>query len=761
MTVHTWRSGETKTITFTAGDKIDASSIAAGALRMQWLNGVLMLDAAALGKLTVLGPNGAAPQPELLQMTLSGGNLVYGASGTVARGTGGDYMLGSAQANQLIASNTGNDTLDGQDGNDTLYGYAGNNAIYGGAGSDILDGGGGSDRLDGGDGDDFLHSGRPYDLTTAAFLPDLLGDSLSGGAGKDSLFGGVGKDTLDGGSGDDTLWGEDGDDTLDGGSGSNLLGGGSGNDTYLIHSRYDRIQELSGKDQGVIYADWYNTNADVEQWTWAPGVQRLPYWIDALAFDFAPTNALSAEYVVYYSFPQTPASFFTAEDRDGFHGFTAEQKTYALKAMNYASTLLNVRFVETASPDTPYSIVFGYNNQPKSGGYAATIYSGQGTVLMVGSGAWSETPATDNGKEMSRILLHELGHSLGLKHPFEGTPTLPVAEDRTSLTVMSYTYDWTNPESAYQYSPYDIAALQYLYGVSAQAHAGDSVYALDAASFNMVYDGSGNDTLDGAGLKQDLTLYLEAGYWSHIGAKADSISAAGQITVNFGSEIENALGGSGNDLLTGNALNNRLNGGAGTDVLTGAAGNDELGGGDGIDTAVYAGNRANFTVLRSGPVVTVTDTKGGEGKDTLTNVERIKFADMSIAIDTDGIGGQAYRMYQASFDRAPDLAGLGYWMHLMENGWSLRQMAAGFMNSQEFENLYGSRAPANDVFVTKLYNNVLNRAPEAAGYAHWMDILSNGKDTQAGVLLSFSESAENQAQVIGTIQNGFQYTPYG
>ena len=97
----------------------------------------------------------------------------------------------------------------------------------------------------------------------------------------------------------------------------------------------------------------------------------------------------------------------------------------------------------------------------------------------------------------------------------------------------------------------------------------------------------------------------------------------------------------------------------------------------------------------------------------------------------------------------------------MEHGLSLRQAAAGFMGSPEFAKLYGSAAPSNETLVTKLYANVLHRTPDAGGYAFWMDFLTSGRETQAGVLYWFSESAENQAQLIGTIQNGVEYVPYG
>ncbi len=58
------------------------------------------------------------------------------------------------------------------------------------------------------------------------------------------------------------------------------------------------------------------------------------------------------------------------------------------------------------------------------------------------------------------------------------------------------------------------------------------------------------------------------------------------------------------------------------------------------------------------------------------------------------------------------------------------------------------------LFVTKLYNNVLHRAPELAGYHYWLGIFKSGAICKADTLVQFSESAENQAGVIGVIQNG-------
>ena len=69
-------------------------------------------------------------------------------------------------------------------------------------------------------------------------------------------------------------------------------------------------------------------------------------------------------------------------------------------------------------------------------------------------------------------LIHEIGHSLGLKHPFDGSPVLPVAEDNTANTVMTYTFTGRSSGSP---MVYDHMALQYLYGAP-PARTGNDTY---------------------------------------------------------------------------------------------------------------------------------------------------------------------------------------------------------------------------------------------------------------------------------------------
>ena len=149
----------------------------------------------------------------------------------------------------------------------------------------------------------------------------------------------------------------------------------------------------------------------------------------------------------------------------------------------------------------------------------------------------------------------------------------------------------------------------------------------------------------------------------------------------------------------------------------------------------------------------MTDKTGADGTDTLTNIERIQFSDMTVALDISGIAGQAYRVYQAAFNRTPDNAGLKYWIGLMDGGYALAGVASGFIASTEFKTLYGSN-PTNELLVSKLYDNVLHRTPDEGGYNYWVGLLNTKKIDTISTLINFSESTENQAGVIGVIQNG-------
>lgn len=126
-----------------------------------------------------------------------------------------------------------------------------------------------------------------------------------------------------------------------------------------------------------------------------------------------------------------------------------------------------------------------------------------------------------------------------------------------------------------------------------------------------------------------------------------------------------------------------------------------------------------------------------------------------VRLDIEGNAGQTYRVYKAAFNRTPDNGGLKYWIQMMDGGKKLSEVASGFIASNEFKSLYGAN-PTNDQFVSKLYNNVLGRSPDAGGFNYWVGLLDNKQIDMTSTLVNFSESTENKAAVIGTIQNGIE-----
>jgi Domain of unknown function (DUF4214) len=194
-------------------------------------------------------------------------------------------------------------------------------------------------------------------------------------------------------------------------------------------------------------------------------------------------------------------------------------------------------------------------------------------------------------------------------------------------------------------------------------------------------------------------------------------------------------------------------------------------GGDGVDSLIYSSSVNNYSITASTSIWNpmtekaesagyfIRDNTGRDGDVQVSEVERLIFSDSAIAFDISGTAGQAYRIYEAVLGRAPDLVGLGYWIHDMDNGVSLTTIASGFIASKEFKDKYGTN-PSFDTYVNLLYQNILGRAPDDKGLNYWVSNMQKGIDTPAAVLASFSEGFENTLNVAPDISQGIYYTPW-
>jgi hypothetical protein len=171
------------------------------------------------------------------------------------------------------------------------------------------------------------------------------------------------------------------------------------------------------------------------------------------------------------------------------------------------------------------------------------------------------------------------------------------------------------------------------------------------------------------------------------------------------------------------------------------------------------GNRADYTITKSAQGYLFTDKAGATSAVAPLSLKRVDFADMSLALDTEGTAGQIFRLYQAAFNRPPDLAGVGFWLAANEAGVTLEQIADAFIRSAEFQSLYGANSTTED-FIIKIYLNALHRPAEPSGHAFWTKAIEGGT-TRAAVLVFFSESIENKTATTPSIQGGIAYARSG
>jgi len=314
-----------------------------------------------------------------------------------------------------------------------------------------------------------------------------------------------------------------------------------------------------------------------------------------------------------YSFPWTTNSDATWSDNYGsgentaktHYGLNSTQINAAKLALQSWGNLSNVTFREV---------------DEKSGEVGNIRFGFSSTVTDANSWGWSYTPSQTSeagdvwiatnldayNSDFSitgvgySALIHELGHTLGLKHPgnYESSDKAPFYDtehDSKLYSVMSYNipknnmwFDTVANKWLYvmDQSPmiYDILAIQYLYGENNNYKTGNDTYSFDnSAPFRTtLWDAGGTDTISVENSNRGSIINLNEGSFSSIqtsrfhsaieqtdGTYKEGISSTIDGTYNlgiaYGAIIENATGGSGNDIFIGNQYKNTLTGGAGSD----------------------------------------------------------------------------------------------------------------------------------------------------------------------------------------------------
>ena len=199
----------------------------------------------------------------------------------------------------------------------------------------------------------------------------------------------------------------------------------------------------------------------------------------------------------------------------------------------------------------------------------------------------------------------------------------------------------------------------------------------------------------------------------------------------------------------------RIIGSADPDLLAGFRGTDALDGGGGIDGAFYTGYRSGYAATKAGTSWQVADHSGLDGTDTLVNVERLSFEDVSVALDLDGNAGIVARILGAVFGggavASTELAGIG--LRLADTGTS----AQGLMQLA-LDHRLGPWHSADDV-VHLLYTNVVGAPPASQQLALYRGWLGSGLYDEASLGMCAAQTGENEANIglAGLVQSGLAF----
>jgi hypothetical protein len=203
--------------------------------------------------------------------------------------------------------------------------------------------------------------------------------------------------------------------------------------------------------------------------------------------------------------------------------------------------------------------------------------------------------------------------------------------------------------------------------------------------------------------------------------------------------------------------NSTVGTGQGVDTVEAGLGNSTIIGGSG-DYAVVklAGNASNYNVTTQNGHAIVTD----KSTNKVTDISKIQYVQLdngnALVFAKNSLEGQIANLYHTMFGRDADAGGLDYWFDAAKGGATLKQIAGAFAASSEYAQYISQ---SNEAFIQSLYQNTFNRAGEDAGVAYWLDQLSHGQ-SRVDVISSFAtiaiqnvmhEAPHQEAQVVGSV----------
>ncbi|MCI4405668.1 MAG: hypothetical protein JHC35_00110, partial [Sulfuricurvum sp.] len=465
---------------------------------------------------------------------------------------------------------TNTEVVEGSDYNDTIYGDGASNIISGGAGSDILDGRAG-------------------------------GDTLLGGSGYDTLYSGYGNDTLDGGSDTDTadfqnstggivvrldtptatatgygsdvliniedIIGSNFADTIVGDGGTNYLQGMNGNDTFMPGGGYDFIDGGNGSDFLTYYKADYDA-IGATNWENINGIT-----VDLNSVDFTMVKETTTGRLIDLV------------------------KAVEVISGTYGNDVIS-------GSNSANEVFYGYegNDTLTGRGGDDTLYGGVGNDLL-SPGAGNDTVYGDAGIDTIDIADGAPGPAI-ITMDASGNFSYNSGKDLAYGIENIYGTNYADTITGNALNNIFIGRLG---NDTIDGGLGNDTFTGNNQNDGSdIFDGNGGiDTADYSGSARQIKVTLNGGTDATVAFTSNG--AGDPVTNDIIRNIENFIGGAGNDVITGDANDNILDGWSGTDTISGGDGND----------TILARNTSNETL------------DGGADTDTLQLTQNVNFSNSS------------------------------------------------------------------------------------------------------------------------------------
>lgn len=462
---------------------------------------------------------------------------------------------------------------------------------------------------------------------------------------------------------------------------------------------------------------------------------------------------------------------------------TEAQKTQVRSALDAWFRLIPVNLVEVADTPTSSGVIriagtTGMTTTSSGSTFLPNSYWSSGGDVWMNMNSYDSAGTTSLGRFATStyrdggfanyVVVHELGHALGLKHPFEGLSsnpsTLDPALDDRIHTVMSYTVLASSPSAVtYSYHPttpmvLDIKAVQALYGANMSTAAGDNVYTYSDArgseAFETIWDGGGRDLIRAQG-STAAVIDLRPGQGSTIGVPVYALDSYGRtvsqvknVWIAEGAWIEEAQGASGNDVLIGNELDNRFYASLGRDSIFGGLGRDELSIGSSRSqvTVEVTGVVDGVPGLRVKPIST-----SATWSIDLDSVEALSFTDgeVDISLNTSlqfaDLPDDLYQFFVLAFGAAPGAVYAGQIADAYQLGLSTVEIVRAYLDKPLFLDRYPTSLTAQQFgqgLINEVVGNTATTAAKALATSQIVEALNFGLDRAEVVTNVFGNLAD-------------------